>query len=839
MMKLHLQKWFCLFLSGLALCNAAASDLKIWYDAPGANGSLSQDLLIGNGRMGALISGQVVGGQIFLDDSSLWMGTANPSGTYNTTDPNGFGDYQYFGTLNITNSGQLEFSNYSREMDIGDAIARVTYSVGTTNYYREYFCSHPDDVMVIHLTASAPGAYSGTLSYTDAHGANPGYTSTNITASGTVAGSEIQWALNVHVVNYGGTMAASPAGITYTHCNSLIIIVSAGTSYVMDPAVNYLGADPSNRIAAIAAKAETKSYNTLLCDHLADYHSLFDRVTINLGRSSAEQKASPTNMRIINAATRPDPELETLMFQNARYLLIACSRPGGLPPNLQGLWNASTSAPWASDYHTDINVQMCLWPAESAALPECAETLMDLVNSQIPLWRKRVDTLDPRMMPHGVPRGWTVRVSHNITGGMGWVWNQPGNAWYCLHYWEHYLFTGDTDYLATNAYPVMKECCEFWHDCLKSVHGKLEAPYCWSPEHGPWTDGASYDEELIWNLFDNFIQASTVLHTDATFRALIAQQRDQLLKPKIGCWGQLQEWPQDLDSPTDYHRHTSQLISVYPADEITPDGTPELATAAKVSLIARGETGDSKAEWANAWRTALWARLGDGDSAHHRLSLLFADHEVNPNFVMNMGSVGQWDGTFGIAAGMIEMLLQSHEGYINLLPALSSAWPCGSVTGLRVRGGFGVDMTWTNGCLVRATIHSLTGTCCTVRYGNQSRRLTMPLGNTTLFVPLPPGVPLPPTYLSVATITNTTLTWNPANSGLCTYNIKYSAHPGGPYRTLVTGIHGTYYITPMAATNCFVVSTVRDGIESINSREATSLPHGRKTDQPSFMRIPQ
>src|SRR5208282_4527539 len=338
--------------------------------------------------------------------------------------------------------------------------------------------------------------------------ATAGYTSTNITASGTLAGSGIQWAVNVLVINSGGTLAAGLGGITFAGCDSLTIIVSAGTGYVMNPTVNYLGSNPSNNIATMAAAAAAKSYSSLTNAHLADYQSLFNRVTVNLGQSSAAQDANPTDVRISNAATTLDPELEALMFQNSRYLLIASSRPGGLPPNLQGLWNVTTSAPWGSDYHTDINIQMCMWLAETANLPECHQPLMDLINSQLPFWRQVVGTLDPRMMPNGIPRGWTVRVSHNIVGGMGWNWNQPGNAWYCLHYWEHYLFSGDTNYLATNAYPVMKESCQFWQDCLTNIDGQLQAPYCWSPEQGAWTNGVTYDQELIWNLFNNYIQAS-------------------------------------------------------------------------------------------------------------------------------------------------------------------------------------------------------------------------------------------------------------------------------------------------------------------------------------------
>ena len=812
-----MKKWICFVSLGVAIHSATASDLKLWYNAPGANGSYKESMMIGNGRMGGLMGGQVASEKIYLNDSSLWTGTVNPSGNYDTKNPSGFGSYQYFGTLNIDNRGQSSFANYHREMDIGDAIARVTYSVGSTNYTREYFCSHPDDVMVVRLTASVPGAYSGTLNYTDAHLANLTYASPTISASGTLAGSGIQWGVNVRVVNSGGILADGPDNLTYSNCDSLTIIVSAGTSYIMNPAVNFLGPDPIANLATKATKAAAKNYHALTNAHLADYRSLFNRMTVNLGPSLPTQKSHPTDTRIVDAATTLDPELEALMFQYSRYLLISSSRPGGLPPNLQGLWAVDNTAPWGADYHTDINIQMCLWPAEVANLSECHEPLMDFVNSQLPVWRQRVGSLNARMRPNGVPRGWTVRISHNINGGMGWNWNQPGNAWYCMDYWEHYLFTGDTNYLATNAYPVLKECCEFWQDCLTNINGQLEAPYGWSPEHGGWEPGASYDQELIWNLFNSYIQASKILGVDSSYRATVTSLRDRLLKPKIGSWGQLQEWAEDKDSPTDNHRHTSHLISLYPGAEITPGATPALATAAKVSLIARGESGDSAAEWANVWRTALWARLKDGELAHHRLSLLFADHEVEKNFVMDL-KPDQWDGSYGICASMSEMLLQSHDGTISLLPALPSAWPSGSITGLRARGGFSVDMAWSDGWLRSATIHSLTGTKCIVHYGNQTNQFNIALGGSIQFTPKAPGKPLPPTGVAVTTITNTAVTWHPADVGLCTYNVKYSSSPTGPFTTLASGIKGTYYLTSVPATNYFVVSTVRGNVESTDSK---------------------
>jgi alpha-L-fucosidase 2 len=815
---------YAFFLGVLAFTfnHCAASQLKLWYNSPGENGNCGQALMLGNGRIGGMTAGRVADDRIFLNDSSLWTGTENPSGKYDEPNANAFGSYQFFGTLNLNLSGEASYTNYHRELDIGDAIARVNYSVGSTSYQREYFCSAPDNVTVIHLTADALGAYTGTIAYADSHGASADYTGSSITASGVLSGSGIKWAVNVRVLNSGGTVAGNADKISFTGCNSLTIIVSYGTSYVMDSSLKFAGPDPTERIASQAAKAAGKTYDSLRHEHVTDYHKLFDRVALDFN-SSSTQNALPTDQRIARAASVIDPGLEALMFQNSRYLLIACSRPGGLPPNLQGLWTASDDPPWGADYHTDINIQMCLWPAETANLSECGLPLFDLVNSQLPSWRRRVGDLDPRMRPNGIPRGWTVRVSHNITGGMGWEWNTPGNAWYALHYWEHYLFSGDLDFLRTNAYPIMKESCQFWQDCLKTnAAGQLVAPYCWSPEHGDWADGVSYNQELIWNLFNNFIRASEILNTDADLRTDVVRMRAALLKPQIGRWGQLQEWAQDIDDPADEHRHTMHLVSVFPGAEITPDRTPALATAAKISLIARGETGDSAAEWANVWRAAIWARLGDGETAHHRLALLLADHEAENNFVMNL-SPEQWDGILGISAAMAEMLVQSHEGAIHLLPALPAAWSSGFVTGLRARGGFTVDMRWTNGWLTTATIHGVIGTNCVVRYGREIKRIKIPAGDSAQYIPEPPATPAPPLNVSLTSIgRKLTVTWNPVDAGLCTYRVKISSKQGGPYRLLANDVRTSYFQTAsnLSGRNYFVVSAVRGNAESADSTAA-------------------
>jgi alpha-L-fucosidase 2 len=833
-------KYFAVFCASAALVLPVhAGNLTLWYNQPGAN-NLTQGLLIGNGRMGATIPGGVATDSMILNEDSLWAGTANLSGGYSLGAGGSFGDYEMFGSLVLNLPAHTNATGYVRALDIGTGIATVDYTNNGVAFHRELICSAPGQVLALQLTASSNAAYTGSLQLDDAHATTTENTGNGLMFSGALANGE-EYEAQLVVTNNGGALGFSGGVVNFTNCNSLTILVALGTSYTNDYALNYQGNNPHGNVLAQVTAAATKSFATLETAHTNDFTALFNRVSIWLGNPPSSRTNLPTDQRVTaNATSDDDPGMEQLMFQYGRYLMISGSR-GGVPMNLQGLWNDNNNASyfdWGDDYHSDINIEMMYWQAEVANLPECFLPFSNWLQSQIPAWRQVTTNTSSSVNNGGYgggfggTNGWTTRTSHNLYGGEGWNWIQSGNAWYCLHLWEHYAFSGDTNYLRS-AYPILKETCQFWQQHLQPLGANanglpvttLVATNGWSPEHGPWENGVSFDQELIWDVFNNYQQACAILNTDAAYSATVSNLQANLLVPGIGPWGELREWLYypDIQPPNSGydHRHTMHLIGVYPGHQFTPDGTPALMAAAKVGLLARGDTGDSSAEWAHAWRISLFARMLDPVNAHHKLALYCGT--IYPNLIANLGGIPQGDGSCGVTAGIAEMLLQSHEGKIALLPSLPTNWPAGSVTSLRARGGFTVDITWTNGWLTAATIHSANGTNCTVQYGSQTMQTNLPPGGSVQFIPqIPPNIPTG--IFANPGAGQVTVGWSAA-AGATRYNLKRSTLNGN-YVT-VTNVTGTIVVNPglvNGTTYSFVVSATNVFGESSNSISVNATP---------------
>jgi alpha-L-fucosidase 2 len=675
----------------------------LWYSEPATNWE-KQALPIGNGRLGGMIFGGVQKERIQFNEDSLWIGDETDTGAYQT-----FGDVQ----IEFSGAQDVAPQTYRRMLDLNTAVHSIRFTNPSgTSFARTYFSSYPAQVMVLRFTADKPAAYSGKITLADAHQGQLVVQDDRMTISGSLAGYvysggstrgrkepydfALDYEAQVLVLNEGGSLRASETDIAFENCDALTVLLAAGTDYVNQRAQGWKGPHPEERITAQLAAAAKKSFDELRAEHVRDHQTLFQTCTVDLGETPEQVRNLPTNARLV--AFREggrDPDLEELVFQYARYLMISSSRPGTLPANLQGLWNQSNRPPWRSDYHTDVNIQMNYWFVDAANLSPCFPPLAEW------LYSIRGVRKEETKKTFDAP-GWITHAENGIFGGSTWKWSKGDAAWVAQNLWDHYAFTRDEDYLRERAYPILQELCMFWEDQLKELpDGRLVSPDGFSPEHGPHEDGVSFDQQLIWDLFGNFIEASEILDLDEPFREEVAAMRQRLLGPQIGKWGQLQEWMVDRDDPNDRHRHLSHMIAVHPGRQISPLTTPELAEAARVSMNARG---DESTGWSRAWKICIWARLHDGNRAykilHGMLSRMFLDNLFNthPPF--------QIDGNFGYAAGVCEMLLQSHMDEVHFLPALPDAWANGSFRGMRARGGLVIDLTWKNGRATEALLQA-------------------------------------------------------------------------------------------------------------------------------------